>query len=53
VLEVVAQELFEMSAVPDEGAVAEFAAHGADPVGAENSSGYVDLGFRAGLIGVI
>jgi hypothetical protein len=31
VLEVVAQELFELSAVPDEGAVEELAAHGADP----------------------
>ena len=31
VLDVLAQELFEVSAVPDEGAVAEFAADCADP----------------------
>ena len=31
VLDVLAEELFELSVVPDEGAVAEFAAHGADP----------------------
>jgi hypothetical protein len=31
VLEVVAEELFELSAVPDEGAIEQFAAHRADP----------------------
>ena len=31
VLDVLGEELFELSAVPDEGAVAEFAAYGADP----------------------
>ena len=31
VLDVLAQEPFELSAVPDEGAVEELAAHGADP----------------------
>jgi hypothetical protein len=31
VLDVVVEELFELSAVPDDGAVTEFAAYGADP----------------------
>src|SRR5205085_12164766 len=30
-LDILAEQLFEVSAVPDEGAVAEFAAYGADP----------------------
>ena len=41
VVDVFAEELVELSVVPDEGAVAEFAADGADPVGADNPFGRV------------